>query len=64
MLGTVTVKAENPQVNGMSQELYPLYPLRRLTVKLASYREEQEQVVHRVQKLSRFDKVPWKAAEN
>jgi hypothetical protein len=64
MLGTVTVKAENPQVNGMSQELYPLYPLRRLTEKSFSYRGYTEQRVHRVQKQIRFDKVPWKAAEN
>jgi hypothetical protein len=41
MLGIVTVKAENPQVNSPNKIAYPVYLLLPLTVKLASYREEQ-----------------------
>jgi hypothetical protein len=54
-LGTITVKAENPQVNSNNKITYPLYPLRRLTRKLASYKGYTEQRVQRVQKLIRFD---------
>lgn len=56
LLGTVRVKAENGQVGDRFKIAYRLYPLRLLTVKLASYRGDTEQRVQQVQKLFRFDK--------
>lgn len=56
MLGAVTVKAENAQVNDPNKIVYLPYPLLPITEKLASYRSDTEQWVRRVQKLIRFDK--------
>lgn len=55
MLDAVRVKVENPQVGAPYKKLYPLYPLLPITVKLASYRGEQEQRVQRVRERNRFD---------
>lgn len=62
MLGTVTVKPENPQVGVQSKNLYRLYRLRRLTQKLTSPRRYTGHTVQAVQKLIRFDKPVWEVA--
>lgn len=56
LLGALRVKVENYQVNEGYKIEYRLYPLRLLTVKLASYRGDTEKRVQRVPKLIRFDK--------
>lgn len=56
MLGAVTVKAENPQVDHLNKITYPLYLLLRLTEIFVSHKRYTEHRVQAVQKLIRFDK--------
>lgn len=56
MLGTVTVKAENTQVNSNCKIRYHRYRVLPITQKLASYRGEQEHTVPGVPKRVRFAK--------